>query len=187
MPRIPFHTLAKTAILIAVLSPLQAQIGGGSIVGNVKDPSGAAIPGVTVTVQNQGTNEKLTAVTNGEGYYEFPLLPVGQYRLSAEASGFQQAQGAAFSLSAGTRPRIDLTLQVGSTKQTVVVDATAPLINTTTTDLGVVMNRERTEELPLNGRNFQDLVNLQAGVVSGPSSSAGSRGGISFNGSTALT
>ncbi len=186
MPRIPFHTLAKTAILIAVLSPLQAQIGGGSIVGNVKDPSGAAIPGVTVTVQNQGTNEKLTAVTNGEGYYEFPLLPVGQYRLSAEASGFQQAQGAAFSLSAGTRPRIDLTLQVGSTKQTVVVDATAPLINTTTTDLGVVMNRERTEELPLNGRNFQDLVNLQAGVVSGPSSSAGSRGGISFNGSTAL-
>jgi hypothetical protein len=66
------------------------------------------------------------------------------------------------------------------------VDATVPQINTTTTDLGVVMTRTRVDELPLNGRNFQELVALQAGVAVGPSSSAGGRGGISFHGSSAL-
>src|SRR5262249_31437079 len=94
--------------------------------------------------------------------------------------------GAVFELAAGTRPRIDLTLQVGSITETVEVKATVPLINTTTTDLGVVMPRERIDELPLNGRNFQDLVELQAGVVNAPGSSAGNRGGVSFHGSTAL-
>lgn len=176
--------MALTAILS--LDSLLAQIGGGSIVGNVRDASGAAIPNVQVTIQNQGTNEKREATSNGDGYYEFPLLNAGQYRISAEAKGFEKIQGDVFDLSAGTRPRIDLTMQVGSVNQTVEVSATAPLINTSTADLGVVMNRERVDELPLNGRNFQDLVNLQPGVISGPSSSAGGRGGISFNGSTAL-
>src|SRR5262249_46506464 len=79
-----------------------------------------------------------------------------------------------------------LALKIGSISETVDVSATAPLINTTTTDLGVVMPRTQINELPLNGRNFQDLVNLQPGVMSAPSSSAGGRGGIAFNGSTAL-
>lgn len=163
-----------------------AQSGGGSIVGTVKDPAGAAVPNVRVTIHNQGTNQETEATTNAEGYYEFPLLPVGQYRISATAKDFDKIQGEAFDLSAGTRPRIDLTLKVGSVNQTVEVNATAPLLNTTTTDLGVVMSRDRIEELPLNGRNFQDLVSLQPGVISGSTSSAGSRGGIAFNGSTSL-
>src|SRR5262249_59570980 len=79
-----------------------------------------------------------------------------------------------------------LALKIGSISETVDVSATAPLINTTTTDLGVVMPRTQINELPLNGRNFQDLVNLQPGVMSAPSSSAGGRGRIAFNGSTAL-
>ena len=185
MPR--KRTLFFVLPLIAwAVTPVHAQIGGGSIIGTVKDPSGAAIPGVSVTAQNQDTNEQREVVTNGDGYYEFPLLPAGQYRLTAEAKGFEKIQGEVFALSSGTRPRIDLTMQVGSVNQTVEVSATAPLINTTTTDLGVVMPRQRIDELPLNGRNFQELVNLQAGVISGPSNSAGGRGGISFNGSTAL-
>jgi hypothetical protein len=181
------RSLIRLAMMVlASLTLLLAQIGGGSIVGTVKDTSGAAIPGVRVTVHSQETNEERTAATNAEGYYEFPLLPGGHYRLTAEAKGFEKVQGAVFDLATGTRPRIDLTLQVGSVNQTVDVAATAPLINTTTTDLGVVMPRNRIDELPLNGRNFQELVNLQTGVVSGPSNSAGNRGGISFNGSTAL-
>ena len=173
-------------LVVVATVALYAQIGGGSIVGNVKDPSGSAIPNAQVDIQNQGTNERREVVTNAEGYYEFPLLTPGEYRITAEAKGFEKIQGEVFELSSGTRPRIDLTMQVGSVNQTVEVSATAPLINTTTTELGVVMSRERVDELPLNGRNFQDLVNLQAGAVSGPSSSAGGRGGISFNGSTAL-
>ena len=178
--------LPLALIAFASVVSLPAQIGGGSVVGNVKDPSGAAVPNVRVTIHDEGTNEERSSTTNGEGYYEFPLLPAGRYRLAAEAKGFEKVQGEPFDLSAGTRPRIDLTLQVGPVNQTVEITATAPLINTTTTDLGVVMSRDRIEELPLNGRNFQDLVNLQAGAISGPSSSAGGRGGISFNGSTAL-
>uniref|UniRef100_Q02CK8 TonB-dependent receptor, plug n=1 Tax=Solibacter usitatus (strain Ellin6076) TaxID=234267 RepID=Q02CK8_SOLUE len=163
-----------------------SQIGGGSIVGTVKDASGAAVAGAKIRAQHQETNEERLVTTNEEGYYEFPLLAPGHYRLEAEATGFEKQRGAVFQLAAGTRPRIDLTLQVGSVTETVEVKATAPQINTTTTDLGVVMPRERIDELPLNGRNFEDLVELQAGVVNAPGSSAGSRGGISFHGSTAL-
>ncbi|HJZ98576.1 MAG TPA: TonB-dependent receptor [Candidatus Solibacter sp.] len=162
------------------------QIGGGSIVGTVRDPSGAPVTGAKVQAHHEETNEERLVKTNAEGYYEFPLLAPGHYRLLAEAVGFEKQHGAVFELAAGTRPRIDLTLQVGSITETVEVKATVPLINTTTTDLGVVMARERIDELPLNGRNFEDLVELQAGVVNAPGSSAGARGGISFHGSTAL-
>lgn len=168
------------------LGRLAAQIGGGSIVGMVTDPSGAPVAGVKVIAHNQDTNERPVATTNREGYYEFPVLPAGHYRMEAEAVGFDKIQGAAFELNTGTRPKIDLRLRVGSVNQTVEVSATAPLINTTTTDLGVVMTRQRVNDLPLNGRNFQDLVGLEAGVVNTPSNSAGGRGGISFHGSDAL-
>src|SRR5258707_3117163 len=184
-------SLTKTARCSLILwlisvSLLRAQIGGGSIVGTVRDPSGAAVAGVVVESHNQGTNETQRATSNSEGYYEFPLLPAGRYRLEAEAPGFDRVRGTVFELFTGTRPRIDLQLQVGATNQTVEVTAAAPLINTTPTDLGVVMTRARTDELPLNGRHFQELVGLQAGVVNSPSSGAGGRGGISFHGSAAL-
>jgi outer membrane receptor protein involved in Fe transport len=171
---------------VLMVGAVHAQIGGGSIVGVIKDPSGAPVSGVRVVAQHQETNEERTVTTNVEGYYEFPLLAPGHYRLSAEATGFERLRGEVFELAAGTRPRIDFDLRVGSLAETIEVKATAPLINATTTDLGVVMPRTRIDELPLNGRNFQDLVELQAGVVNAPSSSAGSRGGISFHGSTAL-
>ena len=184
-----FASISSTFFVISALLlalPASAQIGGGSIVGTVKDSSDAHIAGVKVRALNEGTNEQRVSTTNGDGHYEFALLPAGRYRLDAEAVGFDRAQGEAFDLEAGTRPRIDFTLQVGSLNQTVEVKATASLINTTTTDLGVVMPRARIDELPLNGRNFQELVELQAGVVNAPSSGAGGRGGISFHGSTAL-
>ena len=177
----------KLVAAIALLAALaRAQIGGGSIVGIAHDPSGAPVPGVKVLAHCQETNEERTVTTNQDGYYEFPLLPPGHYRLEAEIAGFDKLRGEIFDLSSGTRPRIDLNLKVGSINQTVEVAATAPLINTTTTDLGVVISRKDVDNLPLNGRNFQDLVGLQAGVVDSPGNSGGSRGGISFHGSAAL-
>ena len=173
-------------VILAGLTLLNAQIGGGSIVGVVRDPSGAPVAGVKILAQNHDTNEQHRRVTNEDGYYEFPLLPAGRYHLEAEATGFEKVRGQQFNLATGTRPRIDLPLHIGTVSESVEVLETAPMINTTTTDLGVVMPRERIDELPLNGRNFQDLVELQAGVVNAPGSSAGGRGGISFHGSTAL-
>src|SRR5262249_7481979 len=116
--------LFSLAILaVAAATPLAAQIGGGSIVGTVKDPTGAPVPDVQITMHSQETNEERTVTTNSDGYYEFPLLPAGHYRLSAVAKGFDKIQGEVFELSSGTRPRIDLALKIGSISETVDVSA----------------------------------------------------------------
>ena len=180
------RTIAVLSLAAFAAFPSPAQLGGGSIIGFVHDPSGAAVPAVHVTARNQDTNEQRAVTTNGEGYYEFPLLTAGRYQVTVEATGFKKVEGEIFTLNTGTRPRIDLTLVLGDVSEKIDVDATAPQINTSTTDLGVVITRERVDELPLNGRNFQELVGLQAGVNVAPSSSAGARGGISFHGSSAL-
>src|SRR4051812_47376226 len=135
--------LIKQVLVLLLLSTLalEGQIGGGSIVGVARDPSGAPVTGVKVSARSQETNEERVVTTNTEGYYEFPLLPAGHYRLEAEATGFDKLRGGVFELSTGTRPRIDLELKVGSVNQTIEVAATAPLVNTTTTDLGVVITR----------------------------------------------
>jgi outer membrane receptor protein involved in Fe transport len=174
------------ASLIAVSGPLLGQVGGGSIVGTITDPSRAVVAGAKVAALNSGTNQSTQTVTNESGFYEFPLLPPGRYRLSVVAEGFTRAETAEFDLNSGTRPRIDVTLQLGAVAESVAVQATAPLVNATTTDLGLVMENRRIEELPTNGRNFQQLVALQPGVVNMPSTSAGGRGGIEFNGSSSL-
>ena len=177
-----------TALLLflAAMPPAIAQIAGGSIVGNIFDPSGAPIPGAIVRATNLASNQTTEVHTNGTGYYEFPLLPAGSYQIAVEHAGFQRAENKAFDLNSGTRPRIDLTLAVGTLSENVQVVEKAPLLNTTSTDLGRVIEGSKVESLPLNGRNFQQLVGLQAGVVNSPGSSAGGRGGIEFNGSPAL-
>jgi hypothetical protein len=165
---------------------LRAQIGGGSLVGNVTDPTGAAIGRARITVSNVDTGVSWETVSNDSGYYEFPLLPVGQYRLAAEQQGFRRATTETFPINTGTRPRVDIRLELGQVTESIQVVAAAPIVNMTTTDLGVAMERNKIEALPLNGRNFQQLVGLQAGVLANPSSSAGGRGGMEFHGATAF-
>src|SRR5215217_5450905 len=102
----------RSALLsLLIVSCLPAQIGGGSIVGVITDPTGAPVSGVRVLSHNQDTNEERAATTNSEGYYEFPLLPGGRYRLEAEVSGFDRVRGEVFELSSGTRPKIDFQLR----------------------------------------------------------------------------
>lgn len=165
---------------------VSGQIGGGSIVGSVTDASGASVAGVQISARNLDTNVVRQTRTNSQGYYEFPLLPAGAYQLEAEAAGFQRTMSQNLELHTGSRPRVDLQLKVGAVSETVEVKATAPLLNSTTAELGEVVNTAKVEQLPLNGRNFQQLLNLQAGVVNSPSSGAGGRGGIEFHGSSAL-
>jgi hypothetical protein len=179
--------VALMCLLGLLYLPCTAQIGGGSIVGFVQDPSAAAVVGARVSAENMATSEVRTTSTNVEGYYEFPLLPAGEYRLTAEATGFQKAVSGNLNLHSGTRPRIDLKLVIGALTDTVMVVSKAPLLNVTSTDLGVVINSKEVSTLPLNGRNWEQLVNLQAGVVDAPASDAGGNGGIEFNGAASFS
>jgi hypothetical protein len=129
------------ALVLAGAGIALAQIGGGSIVGVAKDATGAAVAGVRVAAPHQETNEQRSATTNSEGYYEFPPLAPGKYRILVEATGFDKLQTDIFHLDAGTRPRIDRNLRAGSLSETIEVTGAAPLVNATTTKLGVVMPR----------------------------------------------
>ena len=179
-------------LLLFATSSLLGQLGGGSIVGVVTDSSGSVVIGAKVAATNVGTNERKETVTNPEGYYEFPLLPAGKYVLSAEQTGFQRATTVEITLHAGTKPKIDFEMRVGEITQSVEVVASAPLVNATTTALGVVMENKKVTELPLNGRSFVQLVGLQPGVINrnaepvSSGSTVGQRGGVEFNGSPAL-
>src|SRR6267378_202514 len=148
------------------------------------DSSSAVISGAKVTATNVATNVVSTTVTNATGYFEFPLLPAGRYVLEAQFPGFELAKTVEFSLNSGTRPRFDLKMIVGQIADSVQVVSTAPLVNTTTADLGIVVDHAKIEALPLNGRDFSQLLGLQAGVYSSPDTATGQRGGIEFNGSS---
>jgi len=169
---------------LLLVSESWAQLGGGSIVGSVMDSSSAVISGAKVTATNVATNVVSTTVTNATGYFEFPLLPAGRYVLEAQFPGFELAKTVEFSLNSGTRPRFDLKMIVGQIADSVQVVSTAPLVNTTTADLGIVVDHAKIEALPLNGRDFSQLIGLQAGVYSSPDSATGQRGGIEFNGAS---
>jgi outer membrane receptor protein involved in Fe transport len=148
------------------------------------DQTGAVLPNVSITAANIRTNQSSRTVSNADGYYEFPLLPGGRYQINAALAGFRPARTEAFDLQSGTKLRWDLTLTIGGVAEVVI--ARAARADATITALGVVMDRQTIEALPLKGRNFQQLVGLQAGVVSTPESATGRRGGIEFNGSPAL-
>src|SRR5712691_2983645 len=178
--------VCAAAVSLLLVNESWAQLGGGAIGGSVLDSSGAAIVGAKVAATNVATNVVSRTVTNDTGYFEFPVLPAGRYVLEAENSGFERAKTAEFALNSGTRPRFDLKMVVGqATEAGQVVDA-APLVNATTADLGVVVDQSKVEALPLNGRDFQQLVGLQPGVYADPDSNNGQRGGIEFNGASAF-
>ena len=169
------------ACLLALVVPLSAQVTGGAIVGVVADPSGGVLPKVEVHAQNVGTNFVAKTLTNESGYYEFSSMPAGRYVLTARLSGFQTARTEELQLNAGTRPRIDINMAIGEVNESVEVKGAATLVNATTTDLGVVIDSHKVLDLPLNGRNFTQLVGLQPGFNA--NSFGAQRGGIAeFNG-----
>src|SRR5690242_1814381 len=115
--------LSRIAVFVWFCLPLAAQVGGGSIVGYVTDPTGQPVTGAKVTAMNPLTNVDQETKTNETGYYEFPLLAAGRYRVEARAAGFETTVRSEFDLNAGTRPRIDLQLKVGSVSESVMVTA----------------------------------------------------------------
>ena len=163
---------------LALLVPFAAfaQSSNGAIAGNVVDDSGSALPGVTVTATNAGTAATRTAVTNGTGHYEIPLLIPGTYRVSGELSGFQPVKFDKVVVNVGTTVTLDFRMKPG-VAETVTVTAAAPIIETTKSEVSSIVNDKSIQNLPVNGRNFIDFVLTTPGVVKDPRS-----GDISFAG-----
>src|SRR6202049_3964870 len=156
--------LCVAAVLILAAIPAAAQLPTGTILGAVRDASGASIPGAMVTLRNTDTNLTKAAVTEQDGSYRFPELPVGHYEIKAEAPGFRTETHTGLNLEVTQQGVINFALQVGSTTQQVTVSSEIPLVNTQDSTLGGTVNEQSMAELPLNGRNYIDLALYKPGV-----------------------
>lgn len=141
-----------------------AQTYQGRILGTVTDSSGAVVPGATVVVTNSATGVSRSLKTGSAGEYVAPNLEPGPYTITAEATNFKKAEHPSVSLEVAKDVRIDFKLSPGATSETVVVTEEAPMVDTTTDVLGGTFSNTAINQLPLQGRDFQNLVVLQPGV-----------------------
>src|SRR3989475_1926026 len=152
-------------VLIALSTCLSfAQTSTATILGVVRDASGALIPGVSITVKHTESGLTRTAISSERGGYNLPLLPVGAYEITTTMPGFKQAVRTGINLVVGQEAVVDLTLEVGANAETVTVSEEAPLVNTTTSSTSGVITEQQVKELPLNGRSFDQLITLNVGV-----------------------
>src|SRR5262249_13382707 len=163
--------LRPLAAFLAGLLVLPAlQLNGqtqAEITGEATDSAGALVPGVTVTVTNEGTNVSRQAMTNSAGTYSFPSLLPGTYRLRAEKSGFQSVVRSGIQLQVQQVARLDFRMEVGQVTETIDVTSSAPLLATENATTGTVIDNRRIVDLPLDGRNFLQLVALSPNVSYG--------------------
>jgi hypothetical protein len=135
--------------------------------GIVRDDSGGVLPGATVTATQTATGFERSAVTDAEGAYTLPNLPLGPYRLEVALAGFRTYAQTGITLQVNANPVINVTLSLGQVSETVAVEAAAPLVETRTTGISQVVENERIVALPLNGRNPVDLIVLAGAAVGG--------------------
>ena len=145
--------------------PAPGQTDTATITGIVTDASGAAVPGAAVEATNTATGLKYRVESNETGSYSVTALPIGLYDLGITAQGFQTVQRSGVRLSAGDRARIDVELQVGSVTEVVEVTSQAPLLQSETSNLNQVIENTTITQMPLNGRNYQQLAVLAPGVI----------------------
>src|SRR5216684_2992727 len=147
----------------------------GEITGEVKDQSGAVAPNAAITATNTATNASRATRTNEAGIYSIPALNPGTYQVKVEAPGFQPMVRNDIELQVQQTARIDFTLAVGQLAQTVEVSGTAALLATENATVGTVIEQKSIVDLPLNGRNFLQLVALSPNVTFGFQSPGQSR------------
>jgi hypothetical protein len=169
-------------VLMAV-SGASAQVGStAQISGVVADPSGGVLPGADVTAIQTETGFKRSAVTDTNGSFTLSNLPIGPYRLETTLQGFRTMVRTGIVLQVNANPVINVTLPLGDLTETVSVEAAAPLIETRSASIGTVIENERIEELPLNGRQATDLIILAgAAVQSGGADSRAMAGGVGIS------
>src|SRR5580693_1562315 len=161
------RTLCRVVLIVLLFSVvvnLHAQVAGGTISGTVTDSSGRVINKVEITITNVDTGVTRVVTTNDEGFYSAPNLLPGTYELKFSASGFKVEARKNIELTVGALVGLDQTLRVGSLSETVVVQSEIPAVQLSTSDLSAVVNATTVRELPLNGRSWTDLAQLQPGV-----------------------
>ncbi len=154
--------------------PAYGQAGTGEIVGTVTDPAGAPLAGVMITVKQQSSGQVREVMTQSNGSYVATALPIGEYTVHAELANFQTEVREGIELQVGRQERVDLRLTLGVRTDVVTVDAAPPLIRTTNAEVGEVISQQRVITLPLNGRQFVDLVLLTDNLVKSPRGTRGS-------------
>jgi hypothetical protein len=182
-------TYLRTVVLVVALSlstMLSAQGTGGRVLGRISDPTGAVLAGVKVVATNEATGVSHDSASNDSGDYVFPDLPVGTYTLSFDLTGFKKAVRRSITLDVNQVLTLNMTMQLGEQKEIVDVTSEAPLVETSSTQLGTVVNDRAISQLPLNERDTYQFLSLQPGVQSqtGADLYAGSSnaGSVSVNG-----
>ena len=148
--------------------PAAAQTDTASIVGTVKDQSGAVLPGVTVTATQAATAVVTTTTTNESGQFVFPNLKIGTYTVSAELQGFKRAVRSDMTLNVQDRAAVTFTMEVGQLAEEIVVRGGAELLQTTSASIGYSVDERQLKDLPLLGRRYAELAFLTPGVVQAP-------------------
>src|SRR6266478_4894739 len=166
--------------LLVTASAVFAQTGTSSITGSVRDPTGAAVPGASVTATNDATGLNQTQVTTDSGLYAFPSVAVGTYTITVEKQGFKKFQKNKNNLEVGTPLTVDAVMEVGQVSEVVTVEGGVEQLQTSNATLGNVVEQKAIEALPLNGRNPLTLLLLEPGVVQRSAGGAGS--GVHVNG-----
>jgi outer membrane receptor protein involved in Fe transport len=167
LSRIAWSCAALALASVAALA--QSQASSGDIEGRVVDPNGAAVPNATVTARNQQTGLEKSATSDAEGIYRIILLPPGQYTVVTSAvQGFQPTTLQNVTVTVGSKTPLDISLAVGGSNIDVTVLSEAQVVETTRTSVATTINQRSIENLPINGRNFQDFATLSPGVVRDP-------------------
>lgn len=169
-----FSALFLTAIAVLFGSSASGQTITGTILGLVRDQTGAILPGVEVTVEDRARGFSRKAVTSDDGSYIVPLLPVGTYEVTATLPGFRTYVQPGVAVELNQNVRLDIVMTVGEVTEKVTVIAQPPAVETRSASLGKVVTEAQIVQLPLNGRNYLQLTTLQAGVLSAGSVSIGS-------------
>ena len=188
------HSQTRSAVLIllpllllAVVTPMWAQKDAGAIVGLVRDSSGAVVADAQVTITEVDRGTTLALTTNGAGEYVASPIRIGRYTVAVEKKGFKKAVAGPVQVNVQDRVSVDLQLQPGAATETVDVTSESPQLETETSDLGQLVDNQRINALPLNGRNYAQLALLGAGVApSEPGGRTETSYGFSSNGARSL-
>src|SRR4051812_2781535 len=164
----------SVTLLLFAAAVAAAQTPSATLVGRIVDPSSAAVVGASVRVRNVDTNDTRVTETKVDGEYTVAALAPGNYEVTVEKDGFKLLRQEQLILQVGQIARVDGVLQIGAVSQTVDVEATVPLVNTETSSRGDVIAPAELSQMPLNGRDFNDLAFLAPGVQAAEQGSKGS-------------
>ena len=152
MNRLPADRLALLAIMLLAAAPSVAQ--SAELSGLITDPAGLAVSGARVAVQSVNTGATRLVSSNGQGEYSVPGVLPGPYAITVEANGFKTVHQSGVVIEVDQRARLDFALTVGSTTETITVEANAPSLNTSDASVSTVIDQQFVENPPLNGRSF---------------------------------